>query len=70
MPNDNKMVLREVRDRSSNELQSMIDGKSDELFKARFKHAMGQLRETHKLRRLRGDIARLKTILQEKQAQG
>jgi ribosomal protein L29 len=43
-----------------------MQSKVDELHSARFKHALGQLSETHSLKTLRRDIARLQTILNER----
>ena len=40
----------------------------EEEFKLRFRHATGQLEKTDRLRKLRKDIARVKTIIREKEA--
>ncbi len=40
----------------------------EEEFNLRFKHATGQLEKTARLRKLRRDIARVKTIMREKEA--
>ena len=46
--------------------QQKIRETRDELFNAKVKHATGQLEDTAKLGRLRRDVARLSTVLQEK----
>ena len=69
--NENIVVLKEIRDRSDAELRSLLDSKVEELHKAKFKHALGQLRETHVLGFLKRDVARLNTVLRERtKAQG
>lgn len=59
----------EIRKHGTAELRSMLSSRLDELQKIKFKHALGQLRETHKLRAIKREIARLKTLLIEKVAQ-
>jgi len=64
------MKLEEMRKLSTTELnQKILDIKS-ELFDLRMKQASGTLRETHKINELRKQIARLKTILNEKKNGG
>ena len=41
--------------------------KLEELHGAKFKHALGQLDKTHVLRQLKRDVAKLRTVLAEKQ---
>lgn len=65
MADENRVVPSEMRDRSESELQTLLNGKREELHKTRFKHAIGQLRETHELRGLKRDISRIETILGE-----
>jgi large subunit ribosomal protein L29 len=64
--NENQNAAKELRDRGPAELKSLLAGKVEELFKAQFKHALGQLRTTHQLKTLRRDIARINTVLKEK----
>jgi len=63
---ENTVVAKELRDRNDAELKSLMQSKVDELQKTRFKHALGQLSETHALKTLRRDIARLQTVLNER----
>ena len=60
------MKAREFREMSIDELQSRETELKDQLFKLRFQHALGQLENALKLKNIRRDIARLKTILKEK----
>ena len=62
------MKARELRDLPADELQSKEKEFREEEFNLRFKHDTGQLDKTDRLRKLRKDIARVKTILREKEA--
>jgi len=61
---------KELRERGEAELRSLLASKSDELHKVRFKHALGQLRQTHTLKALKRDVARIETVLHERAAKG
>ena len=67
MARDTTVVVREVRDRNDAELRSLLEAKNEELHEHKFKHALGQLRETHTLKELKRDIARLNTVLRERE---
>ena len=60
------MKAKEMRERSATELEGMERDLSRELWKTRFTNFTNQLDDTAKLRRLRREIARVKTILTEK----
>jgi large subunit ribosomal protein L29 len=62
------MKAKELRDLSPEELQTKEKEFREEEFKLRFRHATGQLEKTDRLRKLRKDIARVKTIIREKEA--
>ncbi|MGB9616642.1 MAG: 50S ribosomal protein L29 [Desulfomonilaceae bacterium] len=62
------MKPRELRDLGPEELAAKEKEFREEEFKLRFKHATGQLEKTARLRILRKEIARVKTILREKEA--
>jgi large subunit ribosomal protein L29 len=62
------MKAKELRDLSPEELQTKEKEFREEEFKLRFRHATGQLEKTDRLRKLRKDIARAKTIIREKEA--
>lgn len=61
------MKARELRDLSAEELTAKEKEFREEEFKLRFRHATGQLERTARLRTLRKEIARVKTIMREKE---
>jgi len=60
------MRARELRELSDEELRNKEAELKDQLFKLRFQHALGQLENAMKLRNIKRDIARIKTLLREK----
>jgi large subunit ribosomal protein L29 len=56
----------EMRDLSQEELAAKAAELKKELFNLRFQQAMGQIENPMRLRTLRKDIAKTKTILREK----
>ena len=64
--NDNRILVKELRSRGDEELVSLLESKIEDLHGANFKHAVGQLEHTHSLRQLRRDIARLRTVINER----
>ena len=61
------MKIREIRDLDVMELQQKERNLVEELFKLRFRHGTGQLDSPSSLKQVRKDIARMKTILREKE---
>jgi len=61
-----KTSVKELRDLSNDELQTKAADLKKELFNLRFQQAMGQIENPMRLRTLRRDIAKTKTILKEK----
>jgi large subunit ribosomal protein L29 len=61
-----KTSAKELRDLSSDELQTKSADLKKELFNLRFQQAMGQIENPMRLRTLRRDIAKTKTVLKEK----
>ena len=61
-----KSKAREMRDLSKEELTAKATELKKELFNLRFQQAMGQIENPMRLRTLRKDIAKTKTILREK----
>ena len=59
------MKARELRELSEDELSRKEDELKDQLFKLKFQHALGQLENAMKLKSIKKDIARIKTILVE-----
>lgn len=60
------MKAKELRERSLGELQGMEKDLQRELWKTRFSNFTNQLDDTAKMRRLRRDVARVKTILAQR----
>ncbi|MHB8845482.1 MAG: 50S ribosomal protein L29 [Nitrospirota bacterium] len=61
-----KSNVREMRDLSKEELTAKAVELKKELFNLRFQQAMGQIENPMRLRTLRKDVAKTKTILREK----
>jgi large subunit ribosomal protein L29 len=61
------MKAAELRDLGSDELQQRVREMEDQLFKLRMQKSMGQLEAANKVSSVRRDLARIKTILREKQ---
>ncbi len=61
------MKLSDLREKSVEELNGLKAKYAREIMDARFKNSMGQLGDTSIFRKLRKDIARVNTILGEKQ---
>ena len=64
------MKVTEIRELSVDELQGRERDLDDQLFRLRIQKSMGQLEAPRKVRELRKDLARIKTILREKQNVG
>lgn len=60
----------ELRDLSAEELRQKEKELAAQLFNLRFQHATGQLENTMALRKTRRDMARVKTVLRHKAAEG
>ena len=61
------MKIKEVKDISSDELKQKHGNLAEELFKLRVRHASGQLESPAMLKNIRKDIARIKTVLRERE---
>ncbi|MDD3654314.1 MAG: 50S ribosomal protein L29 [Desulfotomaculaceae bacterium] len=61
------MKVRDIRDLTDAELNKKLDESKDELFKLRFQIATGQLDNPMKLQEVRRRIARVKTIMRERE---
>lgn len=62
------MKANELRDMSGDQLTAKLKELKNELFNLRFQHAINQLDNPHKIADVKKDIARVMTILQEKNA--
>ena len=61
------MKAAELRDLGGDELGAKERELTDQLFRMRIQKAMGQLESPEKIRTVRRDLARIKTVLREKQ---
>ncbi|MDQ3509291.1 MAG: 50S ribosomal protein L29 [Actinomycetota bacterium] len=61
------MNTAEVRELDVSEIEKRIADTRRELFNLRFQHATGQLENTGQLKEVRRNIARLLTVLNQKQ---
>jgi len=60
------MKVAEIRELSLDELQGKEKDLDDQIFRLRIQKSMGQLEAPAKVRELRKDLAKIKTILREK----
>ena len=60
------MKAADVRAKTNDELTDQLDTLGKEVFNLRFQRANGQLENTARVRQVRRDIARIKTILGER----
>ena len=64
------MKVNEMRDKSQEELQRELNELKSELFKLRFQLVTNQLENPMKLKDVKKSIARVKTILREREIKG
>jgi large subunit ribosomal protein L29 len=60
------MKIGQVRDMTGDQLKDELAKLKKEQFNLRFQAATGQLENTNRMREVRRDIARVKTVLKEK----
>ena len=65
-----QLKAKELREKSDVELQKELGELKSELFKLRFQHATNQLENPMKLKDVKKSIARIKTILRERELKG
>ena len=61
------MELNKIREMTDVELSAELDKMKQELFNLRFQHVTGQLENPVKMREVKRNIARVKTIIREKE---
>ena len=61
------MKSQEIKGMTTDELITKLESLKEELFNLRFRHATGQLENPNVLRTVKKDIARVKTILRERE---
>ena len=60
------MKAADIRAKTADELKAELEQLAKERFNLRFQRASGQLENTARVRQVRRDIARIKTILAER----
>ena len=61
------MKVKEIRELSTEEIQKKIVETKEELFNLRFQQATGTLEKPSRIRDLRHTVARMKTVLKERE---
>lgn len=61
------MEAREIRAMTTEEILRKLDEAQEELFNLRFQWSIGQLKDNNRLTQVKRDIARMKTILRERE---
>jgi len=61
------MKASEIRELSPEEIRQKLVESTEELFNLRFQHATDQLENPMKMRDVKQDIARVKTVLREQE---
>jgi len=60
------MISSDLIESSEKELQEKIDQLSKELFELRMQKSIGQLGQTHMLKQVKKEIARVKTLINKR----
>jgi large subunit ribosomal protein L29 len=60
------LYAKDLRVRSDEELKQFLTDKSDELMRLRFQHATGQLENVGRVKEVKKEIARARTIATER----
>ena len=63
------MKASEIRELSNAELNEKLTALKAELFNLRFQHAINQLENPMRMKEVKKDIARIKTVLRQKNVQ-
>ena len=61
------MKVKEIRELSTEEIQAKLVETKKELFNLRFQQATGNLEKPSRIRDLRHTVARMKTVLKERE---
>ncbi|MFD1864744.1 50S ribosomal protein L29 [Planococcus sp. FY231025] len=64
------MKAKEIRDLTTAEIEQKVKSLKEELFNLRFQLATGQLENTARIREVRKAIARMKTVIHEREISG
>jgi large subunit ribosomal protein L29 len=61
------MNAKDLSSMPTAELEGKLDDSYNELFNLRFQRAQGQLSDSNSIKRVRHDIARIKTVLRQRE---
>ncbi|MCK4572062.1 MAG: 50S ribosomal protein L29 [Candidatus Stahlbacteria bacterium] len=64
------MKVKEIREMTTVELNSLLHDLKEELFSLRFQKARGNLTNTARFKQIRKEIARVKTVFNEMEKKG
>ena len=64
------MKINEIRNLSDEEIVKQIESAKEELFNLRFNQATGNLEKPSRINELRKQVARMKTVLRERELDG
>ena len=64
------MKVKEIRELTTKEINEKIVSAKEELFNLRFQQATGALEKPSRIRELRHEVARCKTVLRERELSG
>ncbi len=63
------MDVKKIREKTAAELNEQLDSLKKELFQLRFQNAINQLENPMRISAVKKDIARVKTVLREREIQ-
>ena len=59
--------IKNLNEKTNEEIEGFLKKSKEELFNLRFQHATGQLENTARLKAVKRDIARMYTVLRERE---
>ena len=60
-------TMKNLNEKTNEEIEGFLKKSKEELFNLRFQHATGQLENTARLKAVKRDIARMYTVLRERE---
>lgn len=60
------MKASEIREKSSEELESEIQNQKENLFNLKFRNRLAQIEDNSQIKKIRRSIARMRTIIRER----
>ena len=65
-----KLKVSELRELGPDDIQRRLEETKEELFNLRFQNATGQLDNYKRIKELKRDVARIKTVLRQQEIEG